>query len=290
MLDKHTESCSKHDAVNTMLPKPGENILKFKNIQNCVECPIKVYADTESILSIIDETRGKMELHQRHVMSTFCAYVVSRVEGFSMAPVAYVMKDEREEVDRIFMEKLEETARKVYEAFKTPVPMIYDEDARKLYESLTVCYACGDKLGRDKVRDHCHYTGKYRGALHSECNLKLKRTRTIPVLFRNLSGYDSHLFVKRLADTDGEVDCIPENSSEEKYITFNKSVLVDTIGMDGKKVKVYTRLKFLDTFRLMNTSLGKLVKTIDRLEHTSKYFSVEQQELLRRKDVTPTTT
>ena len=80
------------------------------------------------------------------------------------------------------------------------------------------------------MRDHCHYTGKYGGALHSECNLKLKRTRTIPVLFHNLSGYDSHLFVKRLADTPGEVRCIPEN--EEKYITFNKNVLVDTIAFD----------------------------------------------------------
>ena len=238
VLDKHTESCSKHEAVNTIFPKPGENIMKFKNIQNCVECPIIICADTESILRNIDETRGNTKLHQRHVMSAFCSYPVSRVEGFSMEPVTYVMKDEHDEVDKIFMENLEETAKKVYEAFKTPVPMIYDEDARKLHESLTVCYACGEELGGDKVRDHCHYTGKYRGALHSKCNLKLKRTRTIPVLFHNFSGSDSHLFVKRLADTDGEVRCIPEN--EEKYITFNKNVLVDV--KDGKDV--YIRLMF----------------------------------------------
>ena len=283
VLDKHTESCSKHEAVNTILPKPGENIFKFKNIQNCVECPIKFYAD--SILPNIDETHGKTKLHQRHVMSVFCFYPVFRVEGFSMEHVTYVIKDEHDEVDKIFMENLEEAARKVYETFKTPVPMIFDEDAMKLHESLTVCYACGDKLGRNKVRDNCHYTGKYRGTLNSKCNLKLKVNRTIPVLFHDLSGYDSHLFVKRLADTDGEVDCIPEN--EEKYITFNKNVLVDTIERDGKKVKVYVRLKFLDTFRFMNTSLAKLVKNIDRFEHTDKYFTTEQQELLRRKEVYP---
>ena len=69
-LGKHTESCSKHDAVNTTFPKPGKNILKFKNIQNCVRCPI--YADTESFLSPINERRGETELYQRHVMSTFC--------------------------------------------------------------------------------------------------------------------------------------------------------------------------------------------------------------------------
>ena len=76
-----------------------------------------------------------------------------------MDPGTYVTKDERDEVDKIFMEKLEETTKKIYEIFKNPIPMIYDEDARKLHESLTVCFACGDKLGRDKVRDHCHYTG-----------------------------------------------------------------------------------------------------------------------------------
>ena len=128
LLDKHTESCSKHKAVNTIFPKPGENVLKFTNIQNCVECPIKIYADTESFLMTIDETRGETKLYQRHVMSTFCLYVVSRVKGFSMDTVTYVMKDERDEVDKIFAEKLEETTKKIY---KTSVPMISDDTARK---------------------------------------------------------------------------------------------------------------------------------------------------------------
>ena len=74
---------------------------------------------------------------------------------------------------------------------------------------------------------------------------------------------------------------IPEN--DEKYITFNKNVLVDTITRGEKEIKIYTRLKFLDTFRFMSISLEKLVKNIDRFEHTSKYFKAEQLELLRRK-------
>ena len=93
------------------------------------------------------------------------------------------------------------------------------------------------------------------------------------------------MFVKRLADAPDKVRCIPE--SEEKYITFNKNLLVDTIVRNDKEVKIYTRLKFLHTFRFMSTSLGKLVKNIDKFEHTSKYFKAEQQELLRRKEVCP---
>ena len=93
-----------------------------------------------------------------------------------------------------------------------------------------MCYACGGKFGSDKkgevkVRDHCHFTGRFRGALHSRCNLRLARTRTIPVIFCNLRGYDSHLFVKELGNSPGDVNCIPEN--EEKYITFEKCVVID---------------------------------------------------------------
>ena len=87
LLNKHEESCSKYKAVKTEYPKPGENILMFKNIQNCLECLIKFYFDTESILKPIDKTRGKTKLNQRHVMSAFCLYPVSRIEGFSMEPI-----------------------------------------------------------------------------------------------------------------------------------------------------------------------------------------------------------
>ena len=221
LLDKHKESCSKYKAVKTEYPKPGENILKFKNIQNCLECPIKFYFDTESILKPIDETRGKTKLSQRHVMSAFCLYPVSRVKGFSMGPITYVAKDKHDEVDKILVEEMVETVKNVYENFKISAKMIFDKDARKLHESTTACFACGKEFDGDKVRDHCHFTGKYRGALHSKCNLKLGgKTLIIPVLAYNNSGYDSHMFVKRLSETEGRVSCIAEN--EEKYITFSK--------------------------------------------------------------------
>ena len=171
--------------------------------------------------------------------------------------------------------------------------MIFDEKARKLHDLQHECYACGERFNEKsieyrKVRDHCHYTGKYRGALHSKCNLKLKKTRTVPVFAHNLTGYDSHLFVKRLADTQGSVSCIPRN--EEKYITFTKMVLVDTIDKgDDKKVNVYSNLKFIDTNNFMQTSLEKLVKNIDKndFHHTSKYFDGEKLDLMLRKGVYP---
>ena len=250
LLDKHEKSCSKYEAVKTEYPKPGENILRFKNIQNCLECPIKFYFDTESILKPISEMHGKTKLYQRHVMSAFCLYPVSRVEEFPMDPITYVAKDEHDEVDRILVERMVETAKKVYEKFKIPAKMIFDEDARKLHESATTCFACKKRLDGDKVRDHCHFTGKYRGALHSGCNLKLgQRSLIIPVLAHSNSGYDLHMFVKRLADTKGEMSCIADEA------TF------------------------------MDKSLAELVRTTTKFEHTDRYFTPEQQELMRRKEV-----
>ena len=120
LLDKHEESCPKYKAVKTEYTEPGENILRLKNIQNCLECPIKFYFDTESILKLIDETRVKTRLNQRHVMSAFCLYPVSRIERFSMEPITYVAKDEHDEVDRVLVERMIEEAKKVYERFKVP--------------------------------------------------------------------------------------------------------------------------------------------------------------------------
>ena len=117
------------------------------------------------------------------------------------------------------------------------------------------------------MRDHCHYTGKYRGALHSKCNLKLGvKTLIIPVLAHNNSGYDSHMFVKRLSGTKGWVGCIPEN--EEKYITFSKNILVDMVDDE----KVYVKLKFLDTFRFMDKSLAELGQDHDQIRTHGQIF------------------
>ena len=57
-------------------------------------------------------------------------------------------------------------------------------------------------VGDDKVRDHCHITGKYRGPAHWSCNINLKLSRKIPVIFHNLRGYDSHLIIQEIRKFD----------------------------------------------------------------------------------------
>ena len=243
---------------------------------------------TLKVLETTNVTHGKTKLFQKHIPSAFCSYVVSCVEGFSMDPVTYVKQGD-EDASEVFTRKLENVTKEIYESFKVSVPMIFDDAARRLHNAQNECYSCRKPFDKnDKVRDHCHYTGQYRGALHSKCNLRLKRNRTIPVFFHNLTGYDSHLFVKRLANTKGSVDCILHN--EEKYITFSKDVLVDTIEKDHKEAcKVYSRLRFVDTMNFMGTSLEKLANNMEKpmFRHTSKYFSGEHLHLMLQKGIYP---
>ena len=103
-----------------------------------------------------------------------------------------------------------------------------------------------------KIRDHDHYTGKFRGAAHNKCNLDYSVSNEIPVVFYNGSNYDYHFIIRELAkNMDGDMDCLGENT--EKNITFK--VL---IRKEYKGVQTTFKIKFIDSFRFMNRSLSNI--------------------------------
>ena len=110
-----------------------------------------------------------------------------------------------------------------------------------------------------KVRDHCHYTGKYRGAAHSICNLKFNVPLEISVTFHNGSNYDYHFIVKKLANEfEGQFECLGENT--EKYKTFSIPIVKEAtkIEKDGNESIATTsyKIKFIDSARFVATSLS----------------------------------
>ena len=78
------------------------------------------------------------------------------------------------------------------------------KEQQESYENSKICYICKEKFEdkylkdkkNQKLRDHCHYTGEYRGAAHSICNLKYSVPKNIPVVFHNASNYDYHFIIK----------------------------------------------------------------------------------------------
>ena len=124
--------------------------------------------------------------------------------------------------------KLKEHAMKITTK-KKMITLTYEEN--KSYNKQEACHICKEMFCMDKdddkyknkikVKDHCHYTGKSRGAAHSKCNLNYKVPKDIPIIIHNVS-YDTHFIINQLAEFKGELNCIEDNV--EKYITF--SVLI----------------------------------------------------------------
>ena len=131
---------------------------------------------------------------------------------------------------KMFCKDLKDQAMKIINYEKKEMIPLTDEE-KESYENQKVCYICEKEFCTDKenkkefkkmqkVRDHCHYTGKYRGAAHSNCNLEYKTTKKIPVVFPNGSTFDCHFIIKQLArEFKDSFECLGENT--EKYITFS---------------------------------------------------------------------
>ena len=164
------------------------------------------------------------------------------------------------------------------------------------HKKATTCYVCNCDFTAEnrKVRDHCHVLGNYRGAACNMCNLAMKMTKTIPVIFHNLKGYDSHLLLPELGKFNKKISIIPNNM--QTYMSFSvghKTSYFDAKA--GKQVdREYMNLRFIDSFGFMASSLNQLVvdlkqSGLDKFRNTSQEFGsdVEVTELMTRKGVYP---
>ena len=123
----------------------------------------------------------------------------------------------------------------------------------------------------EKVRDHCHVTGKFRGAAHWSCNINFQLTKKIPVIFHNLKGYDSHLIFSELNKFDAKISVIPNGL--EKYMAF-------FLGRN---------LVFIDSMQFMNSNLDELVKNLvdEDFKYLVEEFGSENLVILKQKGAYP---
>ena len=130
---------------------------------------------------------------------------------------------------------------------------------KKIHREQKVCYTCKKGFSTDdgnkkyhKVKDHCHYNGKYRGAAHNTCKLRYKIPKEISVVFHNGSTYDYDFIIKELPEEfEGQFECLGENT--EKYITFLVTI---KIGRDNGKS--------------ITSSLSSLVDNLSKGLHSDK--------------------
>ena len=300
-LDKHEEYCGNHEAVKINMPEKG-TMLKFKNYHSGEKVPFVIYADFESCIKSIhtcdlNPESSYTKQYQKHEPISFY-YYIKCFNSKVCLPIkerSYTGKN----ADQVFLKCLEEDIKMIANIPKKN--MIFGKKEEERYNEETKCWICKGEFddkdkNKEKVKDHCHYTRRYRGATHNKCNLDYRKPNFTPVVFHNLSGYDSHLFIKNLGFSESNIDCIPNN--EEKYISFSKKIQVKSYtkkvkNEEGepaeKEIKVYHTIRFIDSFKFMATSLEKLVNNLpkDDFINLGLYYSSDKFNLLARKGVYP---
>ena len=144
--------------------------------------------------------------------------------------------------------------------------LVMTAEQNEEFERTNICWICGKLIDFDeKVRDHCHITGKYRGA----ANLKI--SKNVPMIFHNPKGYGSHIIFKGLSNFNCKISVIPNGLEKYMSFTLNKN------------------LAFIDSMLFMNFSLNKLVKNLsdEDFKYLSKEFSGKKLELVKKKAIYP---
>ena len=266
-----------------------------------------MYADFESILEPIqgpgnNPSISSMRGVNTHTRSGWCVYSKFAYGSVTNPLKLYRGKDCISE----FCEQMIAEAQCLYESFPEKPMEPLTKSQLKEYKSATKCHICF-KSFRDpatrrkenqsikvdsryvKVRDHCHCSGKYRGAAHSLCNLQYKIPTYIPVVFHNLAGYDAHLFIRELAKHGSKMGVIAKNT--EDYISFSVNVEVDKyIDKNEEEHPKEITLRFIDSIKSMSSSLDSLVNNLAR--GGGEFFGFEnysdhQRELLIQKEIYP---
>ena len=263
-FNNHIDFCKSGDKL-IQLPVAGSKLTSsiYRESKYSVKHPVVIYADFESILKTVNvEQTDTSTLKQHHIPSSFAIKIVTDVD-FKSKFILYRGKD----VMTKFNECIKNIAKEYFE-LRSAYPECDEMSDQELinYRTATHCIICNKELTgaryttktkavikNYKVKHHCHFTGKYIGAAHTVCNLACSNPAFIPVIFHNLSRYDSHFIMQEINTLDdSEITLIPK--TEEEYIAFSK-----TFRFEGdNKVE----MRFMDSYRFLSESLDTLATNL----------------------------
>ena len=292
-LENHKKYCEEEESVKITMPPPN-TFINFKNFVHSEKAPFAIYADFESVLKPLDNcnpdpNRSYTKKYNKHEAVSFVYYIKSFNESVYKSKLRSYVREKEEDPDttETFIKWLEEDVKII--ANLGNKPMDITPEVEEQFKQASNCWICGNLLNsQDRVRDHCHFTGRYRGAAHNRCNLQYSKPNNISVFFHNLTGYDSHLFIKKLNKTMGTIDCIPNN--EENYISFSKTIKTgEYVNKKGETKDKNFKIIFKDSMKFLNTSIEALVNNLpeDGFKNLEKYFKPYQAKLLKQKGFFP---
>ena len=254
------------------MPTKDNNIIKYNHGEKSMKLSFVIYADLECLLekmSTCENNPNKSSTSKinKHIPSGYSLFTHCSLYE-SKNKLNYYRGDD---CMKKFCKDLREHAPKIinYEN-KKMISLTIKEEI--YHNKQKICYICKKEFNKNdkkqqKVRDHCHYTGKYRGAAHNICNLRYKVPKEMPVVFHNGSTYDYHFTIKELVkEFDGNFECLGENT--EKYVTFSVPLKKK---IKNKDIEITYKKKFIDSYRFMSSSLSKVVDNLSEGIHNNKY-------------------
>ena len=246
MLIKHKQKCG--DDNKTTIKTSNESHLRWKNHFYKNLLYFRIYADFEADNEKDNSIIGNKTTNiykQNPVLNDY--HIISELDDvlksdFYKSPLGY------DNVDW-FVDEVIKIENKMAFYFKnTKKDIIMKKEDEEDYRKNNICRFCEKFIESDKVRDHCHLTGKYRGPAHSKCNINVtqKQSKFIPIIFHNFSNYDCHMFFKKLLDKKKDkvdFEIIPKTNEEYLSVTYGS-------------------IRFIDIYRFLLSGLDSLVKIL----------------------------
>ncbi|KAK3107269.1 hypothetical protein FSP39_010803 [Pinctada imbricata] len=264
VLRNHQQYCATYECQYTTFPSEGvDDILRFEDVRKQMRVGFCIYADMEAFSKPMQQETIDGADNKDLITFEACSYgyqVVCTNEEFTKPPKLYRGPNV---VDH-FLDSLHEEQQYIEDILSDTKDMILTTEEKERFKTSTKCYICrrnfNERIG--KVRDHCHITGKFRGASCSRCNLQFKQPNFIPVVFHNLKNFDMHLLMSGIGKwKDEEIKCIPNSSERFLSISLGK-------------------LRFIDSFQFLNESLEKLVNNLSN-DQSTKEKNIEPFKRLR---------
>jgi hypothetical protein len=258
-LVEHKIHCQENGPQRVKYPEEGKNWIQFDDLKKMLKLPFCIYADFETNNIKIQGCEAALD------KASTTKKTHHEVTGFTFVTVSPYYKTKRvtfrgKDAGTVFLKKILQEENRLLKIIENKKEMVISNKEEIMFQKAKSCHICNEKFcqadleldenGKNKgkgykVRDHCHFTGKYRGAAHNICNLNYRTVREIPVFFHNLSGYDGHIIFQNLCKVQEKLKVKVIAKTIEKFITFS-------IG----------KLQFKDTLQFLPSSLEKLVKNL----------------------------
>ncbi|XP_065192604.1 uncharacterized protein LOC135823685 [Sycon ciliatum] len=283
-LQHHSERCQVMKPVPVVMPTAKDSILKYTNLKHRMVAPYIIYADTEAIIEPMEEQHGSSTVRTARHVPCSIRYAAIRSNG----EVRGEFDDCSENAIHNFFDSLKELEGSIQEDLADIKPIQMTAELELEFQNAVNCWICDEVLGEDRVRDHDHLTGNYRGAAHYQCNIQLSiypDRQIIPVVFHNLKGYDAHHLIAHIGMTEVE-EVEYEDSNQRKRIKKVGEISVIANNMEKYISFKWRQYRFIDSMAFLNSSLDSLVSNTpeDAFKLTR---TLAHHDLLLRKGVYP---